>query len=111
MDVSGLVQYNNSEGDRISSIAFQKLIFFVVVVFFQDEYRYLPVFQSDYAISQLQRRWDRTACNPQSKQKRVLEKQARQQSAKKQKQFTNFSDTDRAKSANTLPLLLLRACM
>ena len=28
--------------------------------------------------------------------KRVLEKQARQQSAKKRKQFTNFSDTDRA---------------
>ena len=26
----------------------------------------------------------------------VLEKQARQKSAKKQKQFTNFSDTDRA---------------
>ena len=28
--------------------------------------------------------------------KRVLEKQARQQSAKKQKRYTNFSDTDRA---------------
>ena len=28
--------------------------------------------------------------------KRVLEKQARQQSAKEQKWYTNFSDTDRA---------------
>ena len=41
----------------------------------------------------------------------VLEKQARQQSTKKWKQYTNFPDTDRGESANTMPLLLLRACL
>ena len=33
MDVSGLVSYNNSEGDKISSI----------FLFFQDEYQYFSL--------------------------------------------------------------------
>ena len=40
--------------------------------------------------------------------KRVLEKQARQQSAMKRKQYTNFSDTNRLpRSANTLPCIIV----
>ena len=40
--------------------------------------------------------WGRSGCNSRSKWKCVLEKQASQQSAKKQKQHTNFFVTDRA---------------
>ena len=36
-------------------------------------------------------------CEANGSVKRVLEKQARQQSTKKRKQHTNFSDSDRAK--------------
>ena len=82
MDVSGLVQYNNSEGGSISSIVFQKL------GFFQDEYRYSPLFKSDYTgIGAL------VTHEANTRMKRVLEKQARQQSTEKRKQYTNFSQT------------------
>ena len=60
-------------------------------------YYYWTVFQSDYAISQPQGHWDQIACNLWSKRKRqACVGEARQQSAKKWKQYTNFSDTDRA---------------
>ena len=76
MDVSG---YNNSEGGRISSIVFKKQFFF-----FQDEYQYFSPtapFPS----------WKNTGIGVLATReangnvKRVLEKQARQQSAKKWK--------------------------
>ena len=38
--------------------------------------------------------------------KRVLEKQARQQSAKKQKRYTNFPDTDRAEIGQYAAIIL-----
>ena len=92
MDVSGLVQDNNSEGGRISSLFFQKLFFF-----FQDECRYSLVFQSDYATSQPQGHCDQSGCNSRSKTRReVCVGEASQQSAKKRKQYSNFADTDRA---------------
>ena len=46
-----------SEGGIISSIV-------------QDEYRYSPVFQSDYATSQPQGHRDRSGCDSRSKQRR-----------------------------------------
>ena len=42
--------------------------------------------------------------------KRVLEKQARQQSAKKRKRYTNFSDTDRAEIGQYAAVIHLLAC-
>ena len=62
-------------------------------VFFQDEYQYSPVSISsrkDTGIGVLATR------EANGSVKCVLEKQARQQSTKKWKQYTNFSDTNRA---------------
>ena len=98
MDVSGLVQYNNIECGRISSIVFQKLFFFFFFFFSRRVMVYasisarLPPFLSrkDTRIGALATR------EANGSVKRVLEKQARQQSAKKRKRYTNFSDTDMA---------------
>ena len=70
-----------SEGDRISPTVLQKL-------FFQGKYRYSQVFQTDYATSQSQGHYriGVVATREANRSiKCVLEKQARQQSAKKWK--------------------------
>ena len=51
-----IVWYNNSKSGRIILLFFRSCFFFCLFVclFFQDKYWYLPVFQSDYTISQPQ---------------------------------------------------------
>ena len=82
MDVSGLVYYNNSEGDRIRSIVFQKLFFFFKIsTGIRQYFRPTTPFPSrkDTGIRAL------ATHEANGSVKRVLEKQARQQSGKKRK--------------------------
>ena len=82
MDFSSLVSYNNSEGGRINSIVFLKLFFFFKIsTSIHQCFRPAPPFPSrrDTGIGVVATR------EANGNMKRVLEKQARQQSAKKRK--------------------------